>query len=33
VFGQLGEPSERRGFVGDIYVIGGAAVALTLDAR
>lgn len=33
LFRQLGERLQRRGVVGDIYVIGGAAMALAYDAR
>jgi len=33
LFRQLGERLQRRGVVGDIYVIRGAAVALAYDAR
>jgi predicted nucleotidyltransferase len=33
LFTRLGERLERRGVVGDIYVIGGAAMALAYDAR
>lgn len=33
LFGRLGERLQRRGVVGDIYVIGGAAMALAYDAR
>jgi predicted nucleotidyltransferase len=33
LFTQLGERLQRRGVVGDIYVIGGAAMALAYDAR
>lgn len=32
-FRQLGERLHRRGVVGDVYVIGGAAMALAYDAR
>jgi len=32
-FGRLGERLQRRGVVGDVYVIGGAAMALAYDAR
>jgi predicted nucleotidyltransferase len=30
---RLGDRLERRGVVGDVYVIGGAALALAYDAR
>lgn len=33
LFRRLGERLQRRGVVGDIYVIGGAAMALAFDAR
>ena len=33
LFRRLGERLQRRGVVGDIYVIGGAAMALAYDAR
>jgi predicted nucleotidyltransferase len=33
LFRRLAERLERRGVVGDIYVIGGAAMALAYDAR
>ena len=33
LFRRLGERLLRRGVVGDIYVIGGAAMALAYDAR
>lgn len=33
LFRQLGERLQRRGVVGDVYVIGGAAMALAYDAR
>ncbi len=33
VFRTLGERLQRRGVVADIYVIGGAAMALAYDAR
>jgi predicted nucleotidyltransferase len=33
LFTRLGERLQRRGVVGDIYVIGGAAIALAYDAR
>jgi predicted nucleotidyltransferase len=33
LFTRLGERLQRRGVVGDIYVIGGAAMALAYDAR
>jgi predicted nucleotidyltransferase len=33
LFRRLGERLEKRGVVGDIYVIGGAAIALAYDAR
>ena len=32
-FGRLGERLARRGVVADVYVIGGAAMALAYDAR
>lgn len=33
LFLQLGERLQRRGVVGDVYVIGGAAMALAYDGR
>ena len=33
LFRQLGERLQRRGVVGDVCVIGGAAIALAYDAR
>ena len=33
LFTRLGERLQRRGVVGDVYVIGGAAMALAYDAR
>lgn len=33
LFRQLGERLQRRGVVADLYVIGGAAMALAYDAR
>ncbi len=33
LFRRLGERLQQRGVVGDIYVIGGAAMALAYDAR
>jgi len=33
LFRRLGERLQRRGVVGDVYVIGGAAMALAYDAR
>ena len=33
LFRQLGERLQRRGVVGDVYVIGGAAMALAYEAR
>jgi hypothetical protein len=33
LFRRLGERLHRRGVVGDIYVVGGAAMALAFDAR
>lgn len=33
LFRRLGERLQRRGVVGDIYVIGGAAMALAFHAR
>jgi predicted nucleotidyltransferase len=33
LFCRLGERLRRRGVVGDVYVIGGAAMALAYDAR
>jgi hypothetical protein len=33
LFRRLGERLQKRGVVGDIYVIGGAAIALAYDAR
>jgi predicted nucleotidyltransferase len=33
LFTRLGERLQRRGVIGDIYVIGGAAMALAYDAR
>lgn len=33
LFRALGERLQRRGVVGDVYVIGGAAMALAYDAR
>lgn len=33
LFRRLGDRLERRGVVGDVYVIGGAAMALAYDAR
>ncbi len=33
LFRRLGERLQRRGVVGEIYVIGGAAMALAFDAR
>jgi hypothetical protein len=33
LFTRLGERLQRRGVVGDVYVIGGAAIALAYDAR
>lgn len=33
LFRELGERLQKRGVVGDIYVIGGAAIALAYDAR
>lgn len=33
LFRRLGERLQRRGVVGDSYVIGGAAMALAYDAR
>lgn len=33
LFRQLGERLQKRGVIGDIYVIGGAAMALAYDSR
>lgn len=33
LFRRLGERLQQRGVVGDVYVIGGAAMALAYDAR
>lgn len=33
LFRRLGDRLQRRGVVGDLYVIGGAAMALAYDAR
>lgn len=33
IFRLLGERLQRRGVVGEVYVIGGAAIALAYDAR
>lgn len=33
LFRQLGERLQKRGVIGDIYVIGGAAIALAYDSR
>ncbi len=33
LFRRLGERLQRRGVLGDVYVIGGAAMALAYDAR
>lgn len=33
LFTRLGERLQRRGVIGDVYIIGGAAMALAYDAR
>lgn len=33
LFGRLGERLQRRGVVGDLYIVGGTAMALAYDAR